>query len=136
MENIMDPAQMNTINAVRDYLGRRAATGDLSAARGSDTAQNLAGMNVVRQVAGPLGVPESWMGDVLSQSLARPWTLGAAPVETAIQQRLAQALLNPQEAAQILEAAVPGQRQALIQNLYQRALTTGSIASGAQAAGQ
>jgi hypothetical protein len=136
LENVMDPAQMDTLRGIQDFLARKQAAEKLGLGVGSNTAQNLAGMNVVRQVAGPLGVPASWMGDVFSQSLARPWTLGAAPVETAIQQRLAQALLNPQEAARMLQAATPSQQQALIQSLYQKALTTGSIASGAEAAGQ
>jgi hypothetical protein len=136
MDNIMEPAQMDTINAVRDYLARRAATGDLSAARGSDTAQNLAGRNILQSISGPLGLGDGFVSSAFAQTLARPLSLVAQPAEAAVQRRLAQALLNPQDAAQVLQGVTPSQRQALIQNLYQRALTTGSIASGAQAAGQ
>ena len=127
---------MNTINAVRDYLARRAATGDLSAARGSDTAQNLAGRNILQSISGPLGLGDGFVSSAFAQTLARPLSLVAQPAEAAVQRRLAQALLNPQDAAQVLQGVTPSQRQALIQNLYQRALTTGSIASGAEAAGQ
>lgn len=136
LDNVMEPAQMETLGGIQDFLARKQAAENLGRGAGSNTAQNLGGMNVMRQVAGPLGMPASWLEGVVSQTLARPLSLLAAPAETAIQQRLAQALLNPQEAARMLQAAAPSQRQALIQNLYQRALTAGSIASGAEAAGQ
>lgn len=134
MEGVMEPGQMQTINAVRDYFARRAAAGELSAARGSDTAQNLAGLNVLRSIAGPLGLPEGFLASTLSQTLARPLSLIAAPAEAAVQRRLAEVLLNPQTASGIIESTTPTARQALLQDRYLRALTAGSI--GASSASQ
>jgi hypothetical protein len=134
MDGVMEPAQMQTLNAVRDYFGRRAAAGELSAARGSDTAQNLAGLNVLQSVAGPLGLPEGFLASALAQTLARPATLLAEPLEAAVQRRLAEALLSPQTASGIIQQTTPSARQALLQNLYSRALTAGSV--GASSASQ
>lgn len=130
MEGVMEPGQMQTINAVRDYFARRAAAGELSAARGSDTAQNLAGLNVLRSIAGPLGLPEGFLASTLAQTVSRPLSVLAQPAEAAIQRRLAEALLNPQMASGIIQSTTPTARQALLQNLYSRALTAGSVGAG------
>lgn len=134
MEGVMEPRQMETINAVRDYFARRASADELAAAQGSDTAQNLAGLNVLQSIAGPLGLPEGFLASTLAQTLARPLSLVAQPAEAAVQRRLAEVLLNPQTASGILQSTTPSARQALLQNLYSRALTAGSV--GASSASQ
>lgn len=136
LDSVMDPQQLEQIYGVRDFLARRAAVDELGRGAGSNTAQNIASQNILRQVIGPLGLPESWGESVLSRTLGRGADVLMRPAETAIQETLVEALRNPQRGAQLLQRLNPSQRQRLVEALYQRALPAVSVGSGAYAAGQ
>jgi hypothetical protein len=135
MANVLDPAQMQTLGDVQEFLARRA-TIDATRPAGSNTAQNLASQNIMRQVIGPLGLPQSWAESVASQTLGRGISAIARPAEEAIQQRLVEALMNPQTAAQMMQRLQPSQQAQLAQSLYRYALPAAAVGSGAYAAGQ
>lgn len=105
LEDFMTPSQMGRINAVRDELElvsnlSRAANGP-----GSQTAKMLASQNLVRNIAGPLGAPESWIESTLAQTAMRPLQFGLKTAEERIQQNLSQGLLSPFEAQRLIQIA-------------------------------
>jgi hypothetical protein len=106
LEDTMSPSQMATLRAVAQQLARRANADDLGRAVGSNTAQNLISQNMLRQMLGPLGLPQGWAEKGAQSSLLQTVT---APVQWAgqigqgrIMGRLAQAALDPNDAAGLL----------------------------------
>ena len=57
----------------------------------------------MRQVAGPLGMPESFVESALMQTMARPLDFAAKRADPLIQQRIAQMMLDPENAAEALQ---------------------------------
>lgn len=102
----LSPEQSTTIRQIGEQLARRANADELGRAVGSNTGQNLASQNVLRQIAGPLGLPQSMAeraaGSTLGQTITRPLQWAAQTGEPRIQQTVARALLDPQYAAQLL----------------------------------
>lgn len=113
MESIMSPEQMASLGGVAKDLARRAGAQEIGKVSGSPTAQYLSSQNLMRQVAGPLGVPQSWVESALAQTAARPMDFMAKRAEPVIQQKLAEALLNPQEAARLLSSMSSGDQSVL-----------------------
>lgn len=107
---VMEPQQLNSIRGVANEVDRAAAVARAENGPGSATAQRLASQNVLRQVIGPTGLPESWAESTLLNTLMRPVQFGYNQVaEPRIQQVIADALLDPSRAAALLQAAHRGQ---------------------------
>lgn len=106
LEGALNPQQTTTIRQIGEQLARRANASELGKAAGSNTAQNLAGQNVLRQFLGPLGLPDSTIGraaqSFLGKSVMRPYAFAAQAAEPDVLQSLAGASLDPQRAAQLL----------------------------------
>jgi len=106
LQGALSPQQNQTVQQIGEQLARRANAADLGRAAGSNTAQNLAGQNVLRSILGPLGLPDSTLGraaqSAIGQSLMRPYGWAAKAAEPDVLQALARASLNPQEAARLL----------------------------------
>jgi hypothetical protein len=102
----LTPDQTTTIRQIGEQLARRANADELGRAVGSNTGQNLASQNLLRQLAGPLGLPqgmaEKVAGSTLAQTIARPYQFAASAGEPRIMQALTRASLDPQYAAQLL----------------------------------
>jgi len=99
MGAVMTPDQMATINGVGDQMARTAAAAQLGMAPGSPTAQNIASNNILRQILGPLGLPESFGENALLQTLMKvPNMLYRGVSEPAVQSKLAEMVLNPTDA--------------------------------------
>lgn len=111
VENTFTPQNQQLMTGVAQDLAKRAAVTDMARGPGSNTAQNLATRNVMRQALGPLGLPEKWSETALLQTLMKPLNLVYGGIgENAAQRALAEALLDPQLAAQ-LSMAQPAARQ-------------------------
>lgn len=133
LQQALSPSQMTTVNQVGEQLARRTNADELGRAVGSNTAQNLAGQNVLRQFLGPFGLPQG-MGEraaqsTLGQSILRPLQWAAQVGEPRILQRLANASLNPQEAQRLLALAHSNPR--LAQAIWARQGLLGAGAGGA-----
>jgi hypothetical protein len=106
LQGTLTPEQSTTVRQIGEQLARRANADELGRATGSNTAQNLASQNLLRQLAGPLGLPqglgERVAGSTLGQTIARPYQWAAAAGEPRILQNLTRASLDPQYAAQLL----------------------------------
>lgn len=138
LEGIMTPTQMARINAVRDELETAANLSRAANGPGSQTAKMLASQNLMRRIAGPLGMPESWLGSAISNQVMRGPQFFMNAAEERIQQSIAQGLLNPAEGRRLLEIAMRIDTAAPSEiGLLTRALGPGLLGyAGAQAANQ
>lgn len=109
MESVMEPEQMQSLTGVARDLSRRAMAQEAGKVSGSPTAQYLASQNLMRQIAGPLGMPQSWVESALMQTAARPIDFMAKRAEPIIQKRLAEVMLNPEVASGLLSVALKEQ---------------------------
>lgn len=105
LDSVFTPEQVNAVRAIADELSTVGAVEAAARASGSPTAQNLASQNVLRQFLGPTGLPETWAEGTFLNSIMRPVQWAAKAGEPKITNRLADALLNPQDAAALLEMA-------------------------------
>jgi hypothetical protein len=106
LADLMEPEQLTKLQAVLGESDRAAAVARAANGPGSATAQRLASQNVLRQILGPTGLPQSWAEGTLLNTLARPVQFAYNGVaEPKIQQTLAELLLNPAKAKAALLAA-------------------------------
>jgi hypothetical protein len=109
MANVMDPAQLEVIQNVARELANRTAATTRGMSAGSNTAQNLVSQNFLRQLAGPLGLPQGAVeraaGSTLGQTAMRPLQWAMQTGEPRIQGVLGEAMLNPTLAKQLMEKA-------------------------------
>lgn len=106
LSQVMDPEQFAKIQALGMELDKSAAVGRAANGPGSATAQRLASQNVLRQLLGPTGLPESWAESTLLNTAMRPVQFAYSGVaEPKIQAVLADLLMNPAKAQAAMQAA-------------------------------
>jgi len=133
--DVLTPAQRQSLLDVNDYLANRQFVQNAGRGSGSNTAQNLAGQNFMRSIAGPLGLPSGFLESQVAENLSALASLGGiAPYERNLQRELAAALLNPQTASGVLQAGIPSGASPALLEAYTRAL--GALSVGAGTAGQ
>lgn len=130
LEKAMTPEQMRTLKNVAMDLARKTNADDLGRGVGSNTFQNFA-MDNLTQTLGMPGAVRSALGTIpiISQT-GRAITGGAKALgglvykgsDEAIRRKMAQALLNPRQAAQLMDEAT---RVALSKGLLERAVYEG-----------
>lgn len=102
---VLTATQMGRVSGVRDELETLANLDRLANGKGSQTAKMLASQNLMRQIAGPLGMPEGFSTGMVSQTLQRIPQIGFQMAEPNIQAQIARGLLDPAEGLRlILEA--------------------------------
>ena len=106
LSEVLDPEQYSKVMAVGQELDKGAAVGRAANGPGSATAQRMASQNVLRQILGPTGLPESWAESTLLNTAMRPVQFAYNGVaEPKIQKVLADLLLDPTKARAALQAA-------------------------------
>jgi hypothetical protein len=107
LSDVLDPQQMELLRAVASEADRAAAVGAAGNGPGSATAQRMASQNVLRQLVGPTGLPQSWAESALANTVVgKPLNLIYGGVaEPRIQRALAEAALDPAKARQFLNQA-------------------------------
>lgn len=98
LEGTLEPDQLSRLTALKDDLARSVAARDMGRGAGSDTVQKLSMSNLLRRS----GLSENLLNTPVAGRLAN-WAYEAA--DNKMRQQLAQALLNPQDAAQLLGKA-------------------------------
>jgi hypothetical protein len=106
LDNLFGPEDLGALRGVLGEADRGAAVARAANGPGSATAQRLASQNVLRQLFGPTGLPQSWAESTLLNTAARPLQFAYNGVaEPRIQQELATLLLDPSKARAAIEAA-------------------------------
>jgi hypothetical protein len=107
LSDVMEPAQLDAIEGVGRALAGRAAAGNLARPVGTNTVQNLSAQNLMRQIAGPLGLPESFMDARVWPTLLRPVNYAYQAQEPALNTLLGSAITDPRLAARLMSMGVP-----------------------------
>lgn len=130
LENTMSPNFMSRLNAIRDDL-KRADFAANAGRSGSDTVEKLAYNNMLAQT----GVPNFLRNFAPTQFMGNLATSGAnllyGNANKTLQKQLAEALLDPKEAAKLLETATPSQRGKLLATILRGTATQAAIAAPA-----
>ncbi len=139
LEDLMTPTQMDIINGVRSELETLANLSRAANGPGSQTAKLAVGRNLVENIAGPLGLPDSFMNSVLAESLARPAQWLAKPAQQRIEAQISRALLDPSQSARLdamaraFDVVRPaGQLELLVRRYGPAALANSSSQGAAQ----
>lgn len=136
--DVMQPQQMTKLNLIAEQLGRRSNADELGRAVGSNTGQNMVSQNVLRQLLGPLGLPESTIQraaeSTLLQSVMRPAQFAGQLGEQRVMQTLARASLDPKVAKEMLRVGIDPKSISLL--LRNQQFIAPALASGTQAARQ
>jgi hypothetical protein len=107
LSDVMEPQDLNMLRAIASESDRAGAVASAGNGPGSATAQRMASQNVLRQIVGPTGLPQSWAENALANTIiGKPLNLIYGGIaEPKIQQALAQAVLDPDKARAVLTAA-------------------------------
>lgn len=103
--DVLDADQIRALNAVRGELELGANLASAANGAGSQTAKSLASQNLLRQLIGPTGMPQSWAESAMLQTALRPVQFAMQAAEPKIQNQLLEAFLNPAKAQQLIKAA-------------------------------
>jgi len=129
MAGAMEPGQMATLNAIKDDLLRADFAQTAGKGVGSDTVQKLAYSNLLNQSGLPSMVTAFPRSIGVGGVLQRLGDVGYKSANEEMKAKLAQALLNPQSAADLMEAGVvTPQMQMLIEGLRRGGAAVGASA--------
>jgi len=135
LTDILAPKDIDTIVNVGKDVAREAQAATMAKVPGSPTAQYLTGQNLMRQIMGPLGLPESWAESTMADVMANRWvSLAGKPIETKIQNQLGSLLSDPAKARAL--AVAQGKPQYLPMSALGHALPPAAIGAGVSAVGQ
>lgn len=121
LESVLTPEQMNTVNGVAKDLARTANAANLGKDGGSDTVQKLAMQNIAQQS----GMPTVMGG--LTKLFGSPLDWAYRNVSDEMAQKMARALLNPQEAGMLMTGTQPLLNPAVSQNLGRALMRVGAV---------
>lgn len=133
LDSVMDPQQMSTITSIAQDLARKANAENLGRGVGSDTFQKLAMQNIAEQS----GMPRLVGGllDLPGVQRATKWVY--RDTDEQAQKVIADAMLNPQKAAELMQAAKSGLLDSspkLKKLLFQSTVRTGGLLGSATVA--
>lgn len=122
LADVMPIKDVNALEAIARDLVRQEAGQNLGRAVGSPTMQNMLGQNLMERIVGPLGAPKGMAQNALMQTLSRPYGFVARAAEPSINDLLAEAMVNPALARQLLQQAAQPSAVGRIANSAERYL--------------
>jgi len=122
LSDVMPQGDINALENVARDLVRQEAGQNLGRAVGSPTMQNMLGQNLMQRIVGPLGAPQGLAQNALMQTLSRPYGFVARAAEPSINDLLAEAMVNPALARQLLQQAATPSAVGRIANKAERYL--------------
>lgn len=137
LEGTFTPEQMGVFNAVKDDLQRADFAANAGKGGGSDTVQKLAYSNLMSQAGVPSFVRNLGPAGIVGNLAQRAGQVVYKDANEKLAEQLARALMNPNEAADLVTGAmVTPQMQALIENLRRGGTALGASAPGLVQANQ
>jgi len=131
LENTLEPSQLQSMNALRDDLARANFADTAGRGVGSDTVQKMAFSNLMQQSGLPAMVTNFAPLGVVGNLAQKAGQVVYRDANERMAAQLAQSLLDPQQAAQLMEAGmVTPQMQALVQGLRRGGAAIGSSVPG------
>jgi hypothetical protein len=130
MQGVMDPSQMDTLNAVKDDLIRQVQARNMASTAGSDTVRKLAYSNLIDRAGVPTFLREFAPTQTAGNLLARGADSIYGKANRDLQQKLADTLLDPQEAGRMMRQVGPSRFSHLIDALVQQAIAGGGTVAG------
>lgn len=122
LDEVMPRGDVNALEAVARDLVRKESGQTLGRAVGSPTMQNMLGQNLMQRIVGPMGAPQGMAQNALMQTLSRPYGFVARAAEPSINDLLAEAMVNPELARQLLQQAAAPSKVGRIANSLERYL--------------
>lgn len=107
MGSVLDPDQMRAVQGIGEDMARYASVQEMARAPGSPTAQYLGAQNIIRQMLGPLGLPQSAADSMAGRIAASVMSFPFRITQSQTEQLLARALTEPGVAAKIMAAKDP-----------------------------
>jgi hypothetical protein len=137
MDQVLTPQQTQTLQNIQQDLMRSDFAQTAGRGVGSDTVQKMAFNNIMAQSGLPSAL-QNFPGMGIAGNLAQRFgQVVYRDANERMAQQLAQALLDPQQAAQLMEAGmVTPQMQALVQGLRRGGAATGASTPGIVQANQ
>lgn len=106
LAKVMDPGQMSTLGAIKDDLLRADFANTAGRGVGSDTVQKLAMSNILDQSGVPSAVRAFAPASVVGELAGRAGQIVYKDANEKMTAQLAQTLLNPKDAAALMEAGM------------------------------
>jgi hypothetical protein len=111
LDSVMEPAQRNALNSVFKDVQRANAAQNVGRGPGSDTVQKLAYTNILEQAGVPSFLRELAPAQVAGNLLARGADAAYGRANRELSVRLAEIMLDPARAAEVMATATPAQRR-------------------------
>ena len=105
--DVMTPSDLALMQGLREETNTLAKLSAAANGPGSQTAKMLNAQNLLRNLSGPMGIPDSWLDTTVGDLLMRGPNLAykVAGANERVGQRLGEVLLDPAQAQQAVRAA-------------------------------
>jgi len=132
LDNALSPTAKSYLSNLENVLRTRASAASDAAAKGSDTAQNLIGHDLVSASLNGLGLPEKWAGGGFAQNIIeKPLSkLLLGVPENKIKRELADAFINPDYGRMLLGDQLKRAQPKEISNILRSMMHLGPVTAG------
>lgn len=107
--DVFEPDQIKALEGIKADLARSESGKNLGRAVGSNTSQNLASMDIMRNFLGPLGIPDSAADSKIVRNLVGPLDVMGKLTAEELDILFSEVAKNPKLAAELMQKA-PGVR--------------------------
>ena len=121
LAKVLTPDQLGTMNAVKNDLVRAVQARNIAGSAGSDTVKKLAYTNLIDRAGVPTFLREFAPTQMAGNFMARGADAVYGRANNEIASQLAQTLMNPQEAARLMQQVGPSKYAAIIDAMTQQA---------------
>lgn len=135
MENILEPDQMSTLQNVAADLSRAQTARNAGRGSGSDTVQKMAYSSMMEQAGIPTWLKALIPSQIVGNLSARAGDLVYTQANKDLSRKLAETMLDPKEAAKLIENLAPGDKMRLTKMLL-RGMTPVGMSAPALINGQ
>lgn len=117
MENILEPDQMSTLQNVAADLSRAQTAKNAGRGAGSDTVQKMAYSSMMEQAGIPTWLKALIPSQIIGNLGARAGDLVYTQANKDLSRKLAETMLDPKEAAKLIDDLAPGEKMRLTKML-------------------